>query len=63
MDDLRKDDIERARTTPLDEKVRQTFELMELGIAMQRKKLRAQDPSASEEVIDERLYAWLAEPR
>ncbi|MEO8800058.1 MAG: hypothetical protein ABI551_19335 [Polyangiaceae bacterium] len=63
MDALRKDDIERAKATPPGEKARQALELMAMGIAMQRNKLRALDPHASDEDIEERLYAWLAEAR
>ena len=63
MDALRKDDIERARSTPPGEKAHQALELMAMGIAMQRQKLRVRDPNASEAEIDARLQAWMSEPR
>ena len=46
MDALRKDDLERARSTPPGEKLRQALELMQLGIELQRRRLRAADPTA-----------------
>jgi Rv0078B-related antitoxin len=63
VDALRKDDLETARTTPGEEKLRQALELMALGIELQRRKLRAADPSASEAVIEGRMLAWLTAPR
>lgn len=45
------------------EKLRQALELMQLGIALQRRKLRATDPVASEQEIDARLLAWMSAPR
>jgi len=63
VDALRKDDLERARSTPPGEKAHQALELMAMGIAMQRKKLRAQDLTVSDEEIEARLLAWLSEPR
>lgn len=63
MDALRKDDLERARTTPVGQKLRQALELMELGIALRRRKLRAAAPDASEEEIDARLLLWMSAPR
>lgn len=63
MDALRQADLEEARSTPPGTKLRQALELMELGIAIQRRKLRAADREASESEIDERLLAWMSEPR
>lgn len=63
MDSLRKDDLERARNTPPGEKLRQALELMELGIELQRRRLRAVDPTASEQDIDARLLLWMSAPR
>ena len=63
MDALRRDDLERARSTPPGEKLRQALQLMELGIALQRRKLRAADSAASEEEIDARLLAWMSAAR
>ena len=63
MDRLRADDIERARATPPAEKLAQALELMRMGIAMKRARLRTSDPQAPDTVIEERLLAWLAEAR
>jgi len=63
VDALRKDDLERARRTAPGEKLRQALELMQLGIDMRRRKLRAADPAASEQEIDARLFAWMSAPR
>lgn len=63
MDALRKDDLERARTTPPGVKLRQALELMKLGIELQRRRLRAADPAASEQEIDARLLAWMSVAR
>ena len=63
MDALRKDDLERARSTAPGEKLRQALELMQLGIELQRRRLRAADPSASEVEIDARLLAWMSASR
>ncbi|HSO33409.1 MAG TPA: hypothetical protein VLT33_12835 [Labilithrix sp.] len=63
MDALRKDDLERARRTSPGEKLRQALELMQLGIELQRRRLRAVDPAASEQEIDARLLAWMSAPR
>lgn len=63
MDALRRDDIERARGTEPGEKLRQALELMEAGIELQRRKLRATHPTASEEEIRARLLAWMSAPR
>jgi hypothetical protein len=63
VDALREDDLERARSTPPGEKLRQALELMQLGIALKRRRLRAAEPGASEEEIDARLLAWMSAPR
>jgi hypothetical protein len=63
VDALREDDIARARATSPGEKLRQALELMELGIAMERRKLQAAHPDAPPEVIDAKLFAWLSGPR
>jgi Rv0078B-related antitoxin len=59
MDALRRDDIERARTTPPEEKARQAFDAMRTGIRLERAALRARDPQASPEEIEQRLQRWL----
>jgi hypothetical protein len=63
VDALRKDDLERARNTAPGEKLRQALELMQLGIDMRRRGLRAADPTASEQEIDARLLTWMSAPR
>lgn len=63
MDALRKDDLDIARRTPEGQKLRQALELMELGIELQRRKLRASHPDAPDSVIEERLFAWMSAPR
>jgi len=57
------DDLERARSTAPGEKLRQALELMELGIELRRRRLRAADPNASELEISARLLAWMSAPR
>ena len=42
------------------EKLRQALELHEEGVALQRLKLRRNNPGASEERIEELLWCWLA---
>jgi hypothetical protein len=60
MDRLRHDDLERARRTPIEERARQTLEMMATGIRLQRVALRSRYPEATEEEIEQRLRAWLA---
>ena len=62
MDALRKDDLERARNTAPGEKLRQALELMQLGIDLRRRRLRAADPTACDQEIDARLLAPMADP-
>lgn len=63
MDALRKDDLDRARSATPGEKLRQALELMKLGIELQRRRLRAAEPAASDPEIDARLLAWMSVPR
>lgn len=60
MDRLRQDDLERARRTPVEERARQTLEMMATGIQLQRIALRRRFPEATEDEIERRLRAWLA---
>ena len=60
MDTLRKDDLERARRTPIEERARQTLEMMAMGIRLQRITLRRRFPEASEDELERRMRAWLA---
>jgi hypothetical protein len=59
MDALRRDDIERARTTSLEEKARQTLEMMRTGVRLKRAGLRARFPSATPEEIEAMVQRWL----
>jgi hypothetical protein len=63
VDALRQDDLERARSTAPGVKLRQALELMQLGIDLRRRRLRAADPTGSEQEIDARLLAWMSAPR
>ena len=60
LDPLRRDDIARARATPLEERARQALELMEAGLHMQRASLRQRFPEAPGDEIERRLRLWLA---
>ena len=60
METLRRDDIERARRTPPEEKAKQAFALMRFGIKLQRSRLRQAFPGESEEQIRQRLLRWMA---
>ncbi|MCC6994495.1 MAG: hypothetical protein IT370_07690 [Deltaproteobacteria bacterium] len=59
MDALRRDDIERAISTPPAERLLRTLELMDVGIEMQRESLKRRHPEESEPQIEQRLRAWL----
>jgi hypothetical protein len=59
VDALRRDDIERGRATSPEEKARQAFDAMRMGIRLKRAALRARDPAASAEEIEQRLQRWL----
>ena len=60
MNRLRQHDLARARRTPIEERARQTLELMSTGIRFQRIALRHRFPAATEDEIERRLRAWLA---
>jgi hypothetical protein len=59
VDPLRRDDIERARATPPEERARQTLEAMRTGIRLKRASLVARYPSKAPEEIDDLLQQWL----
>ncbi len=63
VDSLRRADIEAARSTPLEEKLAQAIELMELGIALKRDQLRARHAAATPAEVEAMLAQWLEEPR
>ncbi len=60
VDPLRRDDIERSRLTPPEEKALQALEVMRLGIQLQSEKLRRAHPDDSRAEIQRRLWEWLA---
>jgi hypothetical protein len=60
MEALRRDDLERARRTPPEEKAKQAFALMRFGIKLQRSKLRQELPGEPDEQIRRRLLRWMA---
>ena len=60
MDRLRQDDLDRARRTPIEERARQTLEMMATGIRLQRITLRRRFPGATDDQIERRMRAWLA---
>ena len=45
------------------EKLQVALELMAFGLQMKRQSLGREDPTADDEELGERLFAWLAEPR
>jgi hypothetical protein len=59
MDRLLQNSIELAREQSPGEKLAQALELMDWGIRLQRTRLRADHPRASEEDIERMLTAWL----
>jgi hypothetical protein len=60
LDPLQQDDIDRARRTPMDERVRQMIETVNFGFRMQEAAIRARFPGATEAEIDRRMRLWLA---
>ena len=59
MDPLRRDDIERARRSPPEAKLRQALTLMDDGMRLKRVALRKRFPELDEAAIEERLTRWL----
>jgi Rv0078B-related antitoxin len=59
VDPLRRDDIERARRVPPEERARQAIDMMRAGFALKRSALRARFPAESEPEIDTRFQRWL----
>ena len=62
VDELRKDDVARARRAPAAERLAQALDAAAAGIALKRDALRARYPNESEAEIDARLRAWLRKP-
>ena len=61
VDALRQHDVETARRTPPEEKLRQALELMDAGLELKRQSLRARHPEASAEELDKLFLDWLCE--
>jgi hypothetical protein len=59
VDALRRDDIERARSTTPSERLQQAVQTMVDGIRLKRAALRDRFPGASDAEIAERLERWL----
>ena len=59
MDELRKDDIARARHATAAERLSQALDTAAAGIALKRGSLRVRYPDESEAEIDARLRVWL----
>ncbi len=59
MDELRKDDIARARRATAAERLSQALDTAAAGIALKRDSLRVRYPDESEAEIDARLRTWL----
>jgi len=59
VDELRSDDLDRARRMSPAEKLVLAFDLMEAGIALHRGGLQARNPQATEAEIDALLREWL----
>ena len=59
VDPLLESSVALAQEKTPGEKLAEALELMDWGIAMQRQRLRAERPNASEEEIDSALDAWL----
>jgi hypothetical protein len=60
MDALRRDDLEQARRTSPEEKLRQTLDAWRTGVRLKRTALRLRHPNASDDEIEAMLDAWVA---
>jgi hypothetical protein len=60
MEELRQDDLERARRMSPEERAKQAFALMRFGIKLQRSKLQRDFPDEPDEQIRQRLLRWMA---
>ena len=63
MDPLRKDDIERARRTPPEERMRAVLDAVNAGVRIRLAALRAKRPLASDQEIEAALREWLRHER
>jgi hypothetical protein len=60
MDALRRDDLDRARRTPPEERALQALEAMRTGIRLKQAALRLRFPDETDAEIERRLREWLA---
>jgi hypothetical protein len=63
VDPLRRDDIEHARRTPPEEKLRQALEMMRTGIRLKRAGLKVRHPEATPDDIERMIREWLSRER
>ncbi len=63
MDPLRKNDIERARSTPASERMRAAVDAVNAGVHIRLAALRAKHPQAPEHEIETALRDWLKDER
>lgn len=63
MDPLRKDDIERARRAPPEERMRAVLDAVNAGVRIRLASLRAKRPQATEGEIEAALREWLRHER
>jgi hypothetical protein len=61
VDPLLAEDLDEARRTPPEERLRQALALMRTGFRLKLAALRAAHPQASPAEIDERFDRWLAQ--
>ena len=63
MDPLRKDDIDRTRRMPPEDRMRAVLAAVNTGIHIRVATLRAKRPRATEREIEEALREWLRDER
>ncbi len=63
VDSLRKDDIERARRTPPEERMGAVLAAVNAGVRIRLAALRAKRPLASDQEIEAALREWLRHER
>lgn len=63
MDPLQKDDIERARRMPPDERMRAVLAAVNAGVRIRVAALRTKRPHATDREIDAALREWLKDER
>lgn len=63
MDPLRKDDIERMRRMPPDERMRAVLATVNAGVRIRLATLRAKRPQATDRELEAALREWLKDER